>query len=180
MTASPASSRPSNVLGPTVRFITPSQTVCNYAGLLFGNLASAFAQGSNGGRWQRITVFEPPEGPTARARFASAPANGGGDAENFLHYNPYPNTAAPGQTRECEAGNEPYAVGQQVIGNVPGQPGHGDGRTSRAPRPSGRTPGSEPAAPQGPDRDPSDQAGARPADLGPHLHRPSRRGCSAC
>ena len=40
-----------------------------------------------------------------------------------LHFNPYPNTAAPGQTRECEAGNEVYAVGQQVIGNPPGNQG---------------------------------------------------------
>ena len=39
---------------------------------------------------------------------------------NFLHVNPYPNTAVPGQTKECEAGNEPFLVGKQVIGNVPG------------------------------------------------------------
>ena len=37
--------------------------------------------------------------------------------------NPYPNTAAPGQVRECEAGNTPYAIGQQVIGNPPGNQG---------------------------------------------------------
>ena len=29
-------------------------------------------------------------------------------ATRFLHSNPYPNTAAPGQTQECEAGNENY------------------------------------------------------------------------
>ena len=28
--------------------------------------------------------------------------------DSFLHANPYPNTAAPGQVRECEAGNENY------------------------------------------------------------------------
>ena len=39
-----------------------------------------------------------------------------------LHANPYPNTAAPGQTRVCEAGNEPYLPGQQ-IGHVPGNQG---------------------------------------------------------
>ena len=37
--------------------------------------------------------------------------------------NPYPNTAAPGQTHECEAGNESYARGQTVAGNVPGNQG---------------------------------------------------------
>ena len=37
--------------------------------------------------------------------------------------NGYPNTAAPGQTRECEAGNETYARNKQAIGNVPGNQG---------------------------------------------------------
>jgi hypothetical protein len=35
----------------------------------------------------------------------------------------YPNTAAPGQELECEAGNEHYATGQTVIGNTPGNQG---------------------------------------------------------
>jgi hypothetical protein len=39
-----------------------------------------------------------------------------------LHFNPYPNGAAPGQPRECEAGNEPYLPGLQ-LGNVPGNQG---------------------------------------------------------
>ena len=34
--------------------------------------------------------------------------------------NPYPNTASPGQPKECEAGNEEYIAGQTQIGNVPG------------------------------------------------------------
>ena len=52
-----------------------------------------------------------------RGRPASAPANGPED-ENHLHFNPYPNTAAPGQTGECEAGNERYEAGETRIGNV--------------------------------------------------------------
>jgi hypothetical protein len=48
---------------------------------------------------------------------------------NHLHTNPYPNTASPGQTQECEAGNETYAAGKTVIGNVPGNQGtHTDGQ----------------------------------------------------
>jgi hypothetical protein len=39
--------------------------------------------------------------------------------DSFLHSNPYPNTAAPGQLKECEAGNEVYVPGRQVIGNDP-------------------------------------------------------------
>jgi hypothetical protein len=56
------------------------------------------------------------------------PENGGGRLidnidPNFLHVNPYPNTAAPGQPRECEAANEPYAKGKQGIGNPAGNQG---------------------------------------------------------
>ena len=51
---------------------------------------------------------------------ASAPADGP-TVDNHLHSNPYPNTASPGQPKECEAGNEPYARGQTVIGNTPGR-----------------------------------------------------------
>jgi virulence factor Mce-like protein len=108
---------------PTLRFVTPTQTTCNYITLLFTNFASTVSQGGNGYRWQRISVFEPPTGPNNEGGPASAPANGGGDAENFLHYNPYPNTAAPGQVQECEAGNEHYVAGRQEIGNPPGNQG---------------------------------------------------------
>ena len=112
-----------SISDPTLRFVTPSQTTCNYITLLFTNFASTVSQGGSGYRWQRISVFEPPTGPNNEGGPASAPANGGGDAENFLHYNPYPNTAAPGQTDECEAGNERYQAGKQEIGNPPGNQG---------------------------------------------------------
>ena len=113
-----------DVFGPAIRFIGPSQTVCNYWSILFSNLASVTSLGADGGRHQRVTVFEPPTGPNNEGSLASAAANGPTDIENFLHYNPYPNTAAPSQSpTECEAGNEPYLVGQQVIGNVPGNQG---------------------------------------------------------
>jgi virulence factor Mce-like protein len=117
-----------DIFGPTAAFITPAQTVCNYATLLFRNASSLFSQGSPGGRWQRFTVFDPPDGPNNEGQQAAAPANGGGtDSRNYLHYNPYPNTAAPGQPRECEAGNEDIGGGydpdRQQIGNIPGNQG---------------------------------------------------------
>ena len=114
-----------DVFAPAINYIGPSQTVCNYFSILFTNLASVTSVGTDGARWQRVTVFEPPQGPNSEGSFAAAAANGGGgDVNNFLHYNPYPNTAAPGQDQiECEAGNEPYLTGQQVIGNVPGNQG---------------------------------------------------------
>jgi phospholipid/cholesterol/gamma-HCH transport system substrate-binding protein len=112
-------------LRPTLRFVTPAQTVCNYATLWFRNVSSLLSVGDQNGTWQRFIIIATPQGPNNEGGPSSAPANGGGpDASaNFLHANSYPNTAAPGQTRECEAGNEVFKVGQQAIGNVPGNQG---------------------------------------------------------
>jgi ABC-type transporter Mla subunit MlaD len=104
-------------------FIAPAQTVCNYGSILADNLAGIFSDGNAFGAWQRFIVFDVPKGPNSEGSPSSAPASGGGDGKNFLHVNPYPNTAAPGQPRECEAGNEPYLGGRPVIGNAPGNQG---------------------------------------------------------
>jgi virulence factor Mce-like protein len=114
----------SESLGPPLRFIAPAQSVCNYATLLFRNAANSASKGNSLGNWQRGNALNTPSGPNNEGSPSTAPANGGGsDVRNFLHVNPYPNTASPGQTRECEAGNAPYAVGEQSIGNVPGNQG---------------------------------------------------------
>jgi phospholipid/cholesterol/gamma-HCH transport system substrate-binding protein len=112
-----------SILAPTLQFITPAQSVCNYATLLARNASSLLSLGDGVGTWQRFIVFDIPKGPNSEGSPSSGPANGGGDPGNFLHVNPYPNTASPGQEHECEAGNEPYLAGQQVIGNVPGNQG---------------------------------------------------------
>ncbi|MBW8060592.1 MAG: MCE family protein [Solirubrobacterales bacterium] len=111
-----------NVLNSAIRFIEPAQTTCNYLSLTFRNLASASSEGNGLGNWLNFISFEAPTGPNAESAPASAPANGPG-RKNHLHYNPYPNTAAPGQTRECEAGNERYKAGRTVLGNPPGNQG---------------------------------------------------------
>jgi phospholipid/cholesterol/gamma-HCH transport system substrate-binding protein len=72
---------------------------------------------------QRAIVLQEPTGPNGEVGPSSAPGSGGNDPSNFLHFNPYPNTASPGQNRECEAGNEVYAQGQVAVGNVPGNQG---------------------------------------------------------
>jgi phospholipid/cholesterol/gamma-HCH transport system substrate-binding protein len=113
-----------NVLSPPLAFITPAQSVCNYATILLQNVASLASFGDGLGTNQRAVVLQEPTGPNSEVGPSSAPASGGGDdAANFLHYNPYPNTASPGQERECEAGNEVYNAGQVAIGNVPGNQG---------------------------------------------------------
>jgi len=103
------------LLAPSFRYLTPAQTDCNYLTLAFSNLADSFSESNGNGNWLGAIAFEPPSGPNAEARPASAPANGP-ETDNHLHFNPYPRTAAPGQDGVCEAGNERYARGQTVIG----------------------------------------------------------------
>lgn len=119
----------SQILEPTISFVTPAQTVCNYFGTWFRNVAGVFVEGGTNGQTLRFSVIAPPgsisNAPNGEGFPSSAPANGpigaGFDKTNFLHSNPYPFTAAPGQPRTCAAGNEQYLPGRVVIGNVPGQ-----------------------------------------------------------
>jgi ABC-type transporter Mla subunit MlaD len=106
------------ILEPSLRFIAPAQTTCNYLTLAFTNLASANSQGNSQGHWLNFISYEPPEGPNAESGPSSAPANDPNNAENHLHFNPYPQTGAPGQPNICEAGNEKYIPGKTVIGNT--------------------------------------------------------------
>jgi virulence factor Mce-like protein len=109
--------------GPALRFITPAQSVCNYATLLFRNAADLASYNDGVANGQRFIVLQPPLAEGSAIGPSSSPASGqGGLPTNFLHYNPYPNTASPGQTRECEAGNEGFPGGV-TIGNVPGNQG---------------------------------------------------------
>jgi phospholipid/cholesterol/gamma-HCH transport system substrate-binding protein len=109
-------------LRPTLDFVTPAQTTCNYITLWFRNIASHLSEGDSNGTWQRFIIVATPQGPNNEGGPSSAPANGP-TPDNHLHANPYPNTAAPGQTKECEAANEDYIVGKTTIGNVPGNQG---------------------------------------------------------
>ena len=109
---------------PLLAHVGPAQSVCNYATLLFRNVANHLAYGDGAGTWQRFIPLNPPDGPNSEGSPSTAPANGGGELANFSHYIPYPNTASAGQSpRECEAGNEEYVAGQKQIGNVPGDQG---------------------------------------------------------
>jgi virulence factor Mce-like protein len=109
------------LLRPSLRYITPSQTVCNYWSLTFKFLANANSQGNSNGNWLNFISYGSPEGPNSESTFASAPANDPDPkrSKNHLHYNPFPKTAAPGQGDVCEAGNEKYVLGETTIGNAP-------------------------------------------------------------
>jgi virulence factor Mce-like protein len=124
-------------LEPTLAFIKPAQTTCNYLALFFRNLESALSESDVVGSFLRIGILALPQLPNSEAGPSSAAANGPPASaipgltgstrtlvdDSFLHSNPYPNTDAPGQTPECEAGNEHYIPGRQVIGNDPGNQG---------------------------------------------------------
>ena len=105
--------------GPVLDYLAPTQTVCNYVTLWFRNISSLLSEGDKNGTWQRFIIVTTPQGPNNEGGPSSAPANGP-TTDNHLHTNPYPNTAAPGQPKECEAGNEPYIAGQNEVSNVPG------------------------------------------------------------
>jgi virulence factor Mce-like protein len=96
---------------PTLRFVIPAQTVCNYLGLWTRNVPSTISEGDDSGTWFRTLVVGGAEEAAASA-----------EPSPNLHLNPYGNTAAPGQERECETGNEPYEPGQR-IGHAPGNQG---------------------------------------------------------
>ena len=110
-------------LKPTLAFLTPAQTVCNYGTLWFRNISSLLSEGDAAGTWQRFIIVPTPQGPNSESGPSAAPANDPASEANHLHTNPYPNSAAPGQPRECEGGNEPYYAGKTMLGNVPGNQG---------------------------------------------------------
>ncbi len=112
------------IIQPLLRFLAPSQNVCNYLALLLRNAAEVSSTGNSVGKWVRAISVLPPVGENAEGGPAAGPANGGAPSPgypanrgNFLHSNPYPWTAAPGQPRVCAAGNEFYTPDVQVIGN---------------------------------------------------------------
>ena len=107
-------------LNPTLQYLAPAQTKCNYIALWFRNISSLLSEGDTNGTWQRFIIIAAPAGPNNEGGPSSAPANGP-TVDNHLHTNPYPNTASPGQPRECEAGNEPYLKGRLVTTNVSGK-----------------------------------------------------------
>jgi ABC-type transporter Mla subunit MlaD len=123
--------RTATILRDPIHFIVPAQTTCNYFSLFFRNLQETFSEGDSIGTFLRFGILGLPQNPNSEAGPSSAPANGPAvdrlkeplREDSFLHSNPYPNTAAPGQTNECEAGNEPYYVGKTTLGNVPGNQG---------------------------------------------------------
>jgi virulence factor Mce-like protein len=104
-------------LFPTLRFLLPVQTTCNYATLWFRNVSSLLSEGDKFGTWQRFIIVATPQGPNSESGPSSAPANGP-TPENKLRTNPYPWTASPGQPKSCAAGNENFPRNAQAFDNA--------------------------------------------------------------
>jgi len=96
---------------PTLQYVNPMQTTCNYLGLWTRNIDSTISQGDTLGTWFRASIIENPLEDLPSASPSST-----------LHDVLQPDT---GQNGSCTEGNQGYVAGQQVIGNPPGtQPDH--------------------------------------------------------
>jgi virulence factor Mce-like protein len=105
------------VANPIHRLV-PAQTVCNYLGLWFRNVASLLSEGDKNGTWQRFIIVSAPSGSNNEGGPSSAPADGP-STDNHLHTDPYPTV----NNTTCEAANEVYAPGKTLIGHAPSNNG---------------------------------------------------------
>lgn len=130
---------------PLLAYLEPAQTRCNYGTLFFRNAARITSMSDAVGSMLLVSPLTLPLQVGSLAGPSAAPANGPPPpsseedlpeslqhlegrpltrlqnllANSYLHSNPYPNTAAPGQPNECEAGNERYpGRSSVVVGNV--------------------------------------------------------------
>jgi virulence factor Mce-like protein len=122
-------------------FLTPVQSTCNYVTLFFRNLASATSENvPNGGVLDFVPIsIRDSAGPNLNyegqpsSKPYTGPARTSPTIGNVgpLHSDPYPNTASPGQVRECSAGKEPYRATGPLVGNPPGNVGVATQKTTR-------------------------------------------------
>ena len=108
-------------------FLTPVQTTCNYVTLFLRNTSSLLSDTVATGTRLRFNVVAIDDVPGAESvpsqKVFTTPDPNLADSHGPLHVDPYPNTASPGETRECSAGNEPYSDLTPTIGNPPGNVG---------------------------------------------------------
>ena len=60
-------------LRPTLDYLAPTQTVCNYLTLWFRNISSLLSEGDRNGTWQRFIIVATPQGPEQRGRSVLRP-----------------------------------------------------------------------------------------------------------
>ena len=108
-------------LRPLLQFVTPVQSTCNYITLFLRNTESMLADPlATGTRLRFIPVVVddvPGEESVPSQHPYLKPNTNVANQHGALHVDPYPNTASPGQPRECSAGNEPFSASAPLIGN---------------------------------------------------------------
>jgi phospholipid/cholesterol/gamma-HCH transport system substrate-binding protein len=124
------------LLRPTIAYIEPAQTRCNELALFFANLENSLSESDSVGSMLGVLAVTLPQVSGSEAGPAASPADGPSQKtlvkaghlndieaslvkDSYLHSDPYPLTAAPGQGGECEAGNEIYQKGRVAIGRSP-------------------------------------------------------------
>ena len=153
---------------PTIAFVTPAQTVCNYFAIWSSATSRACSsEGGTNGQVLRFSVIAPP-GSTAdadRSEQRGLPVLGTRERagrrqrrpDQLPARQPVPvSPPRPASRATCEAGNEKFPAGKPVIGNVPGRP--------RPPSTTTRRPDGRAAQKQGdaPRRLRKDRTGANP------------------
>ncbi len=119
-------------------FLTPAQSTCNYVTLFLRNIGSSLSDPVGTGTVLRFVLIASTDVPGGEAQPSSGPyltnnpAAGADQAP--LHADPYPNTAAPGQPRECSAGNEPFKATAAALANPTKNVGTRTESTVPAPR----------------------------------------------
>jgi phospholipid/cholesterol/gamma-HCH transport system substrate-binding protein len=114
-------------LGPPLKFLTPAQTTCNYVTLFLRNTRDLLSLPVSTGtrlRFSSVAIDDVPGAESVPSQKVYVTPNSDPTQHiGPLHVDPYPNTAAPGETFECSAGNEPYSGLRASIGNPPGNVG---------------------------------------------------------
>jgi ABC-type transporter Mla subunit MlaD len=127
-----------NSLRSPLAFLAPVQSTCNYITLSFRNLSSALSDPLATGTRLRFTPVAIDDLPGVESVPSQKPyltaSTDPTNAHGPLHVDPYPNTASPGQPKECSAGNEPYSGVRATIGNPPGDLGTKTEVTKRSTR----------------------------------------------
>ena len=123
-------------------FLTPVQSTCNYVTLFLRNIADAMTEHVGNAGFIDVLPLTIRDSPGPNLNYESQPSSkpytGGASftpgigSVGPLHSDPYPNTASPGEVRECSAGNEPYQSSKgALVGNPTTNVGVGTEKTTR-------------------------------------------------
>ena len=107
-------------------YLAPVQQTCNYITLFLRNIASSLTDNIGTGTVLRTLLViidndvaggEGAPSSLPYTSYGSGGSSDGGGDHGLLHADLNPNTASPGESAECSAGNEPFNANTAVIGN---------------------------------------------------------------